>query len=136
VVAHAIEQAVNVRAGPVSVLLTAPVVATLVYLRYRDATRRALLALLAWGVLGTGAAVVVVAIWSIGYYLPRPLTDLEMLGYDFGLFLWFVLTLGAAYAIAARTGGRRAVVALLAGPVAQGAFALLVTLLVEAGLYG
>lgn len=134
-VVHAVDQTLFTRAGPIPLLLTAPVVATLVYLRFADATRRQLLALLAWGLFGTGAAVILVYLQVVGTELPRAMTGLEMVLYDLGLFLWFVVALAAAYAAAATSRGRTAVVALLLGPVIQAAFLLLMVLLVEAGLY-
>lgn len=134
-VIHAVDQALFVRAGPFPILLTAPIVATLTYLRVRNATRRRVFALLAWGFVGSGAAVLGVYLAVVGYELPRALTGLEMVLYDLGMFLWFVLTLAAAYALSAHRRGRSAVVALLLGPVVQAAFALLMVLLVESGLY-
>lgn len=98
---HLIDQALFVRAGPIPILLTAPVVATLVYLRFRDATRRRILALLAWGAVGSGIGVLGLSLSVVNYQLPRAMTDLEMILYDLGMFLWFVLALAAVYAIAA-----------------------------------
>lgn len=132
---HAVDQALFVRAGPVPILLTAPVVATLLYRRTRGVGRRAALALLAWGLVGSGAAVLAVYAGVVGFELPRALTEFERVLYDLGMFLWFVLALAGAYAVAARTRGRASVAALLLGPVAQAAYALLLRLLVAAGLY-
>lgn len=135
VVAHAVDQTLFVRAGPIPLLLTAPVVATLVYLRFADATRRQVLTLLAWGFVGSGLAVLAVYLQAVGRELPRAMTETEMVLYDLGLFLWFVVALAAAYAVAARGDGRRDVAALLLGPVVQAAFPLLMVLLVETRIY-
>lgn len=135
IAAHAVDQALFVRARPIPFLLTAPLVATLVYHRFADPTRRQILALLAWGFLASWLAVFAVYFQAVGTELLRVMTGLEMVLYDLGLFLWFVLALAAAYAFAARNSGRRAVVALLLGPFVQATFSLLMVLLVESGLY-
>lgn len=132
---HLIDQGLFARAGPIPILLTAPVVATLVYLRFRDATRGRILALLVWGAVGSGIAVLGIYVATVNYQLPRALTDLEMVLYDLGMFLWFVLALAAVYAIAARRRGRGAVGVLLLAPIAQAAFAGVMRLLVALGIY-
>lgn len=71
----------------------------------------------------------------VGYYLPRSMTELEMIVYDASLFGWFVLALGAAYVVAAQTTGRKAILAVLLGPVLQTAFPVFLVLLVEGGFY-
>lgn len=133
---HAVDQAVAFRAGPVPALVTAPVVATLVYRSTARVTTRRLAGLVTWGLVGSGAAVVAVYLTGVSYVLPRPLTGLEQVLYDAGLFLWFVLALTAAYAVAARTGGRRAVLAVACGPLVQAAFALLPVVLVAVARAG
>ncbi|SDM60460.1 hypothetical protein SAMN04487949_2229 [Halogranum gelatinilyticum] len=133
--AHAVDQMLFVRAGPIPLLLTAPVVATLLYVRLRATTRQQVLALLGWGVVGSGLAVLGVYLRVVGYYLPRPLTPTEMVLYDFGMFLWFVLGLSAVYVLAARRTGRTAIATLLLGPVVQALFGFVTVFLVETGLY-
>lgn len=132
---HAVDQLLFRRAGPIPILLTAPVVATLVYLYVRDATHQRLLALVAWGVVGSGVAVLGVYVSVVNFYLPRALTELEMVVYDLGMFLWFVLVLAGVYALAARSRRPRGVYVVLFGPLVQAAFGLLTRVLVAAGLY-
>lgn len=134
---HAVDQTLYFRAGPVPILLTAPVVATLGYLYREPATGMVrLIALLAWGGIGSGLGVLGVYLVAVSYELPRPLTSSEMLLFDLGMFLWFVLALTAAYAVAARADGMRAYVALLLGPLLQAAYGLLLVVLVTIGVYG
>lgn len=133
---HAVDQTLYTRAGPVPILLTTPVVATLVYLHYADATRRQTIALLAWGALGSAAAVLLVYLQVVGRELPRAMTGTEMVLYDLGMFLWFVFALAGAYAMAARNEDRTALVALAVAPLVQAAFPLLMDLLVATGIYG
>ncbi len=132
---HAVDQAAFVRAGPVPILLTAPAVATLVYLRVRSATRRRAFGLVGWGAVATGLGVLGVYVVAVSYQLPRALTGLEMVLYDLGMFLWFVVVLAAVYAVAASNPGRPAVFALLSAPLYQAAFGVVLVLLVEAGVY-
>lgn len=134
-VGHAVDQALFVRAGPVPAVLTAAVVATLLYLHRRDATLWQALALLAWGVVASGLGILGLYLLTVSSELPRALTETEMILYDLGLFLWFVLVLGGAYWSAAGRGRRTAAVALLLAPVAQAAYALLLVVLVVTGLY-
>lgn len=132
---HAMDQAISFRAGPVPILVTAPIVATLIYLFVRKTSAWRTLGLLAWGVVGSGLGVLGVYLVAGSYRLPRALTNWEMMVYDFGMFLWFVLALAAVYGVAASLSRRKAVVVLLSGPVVQATFALVLILLVEVGLY-
>lgn len=134
-VLHALDQAVAFRAGPVPILVTAPIVAVFTYLHFREASYQRLAALLAWGVVASGVAVVGLYLLTANYALPRPLTGAEMVAYDLGMFLWVVLALGGTYAAAARRHGRAAVLALLLSPVVQTAFAAVMVVLVESGIY-
>jgi hypothetical protein len=115
--------------------VTAPAVATLCHLRVRSATRGRILALLGWGVAGSGLGVLGVYVVAVSYRLPRALTAREMVLYDAGMFLWFVVVLAVAYAVAGRVSRRAAVAVLLGAPVAQAAYALVLVLLVEVGLF-
>jgi cytochrome c biogenesis protein CcdA len=65
------------------------------------------------------------------------MTETEMILYDLGLFLWFVLTLTASHALAARVNERPryAAAALLAGPLLQVGWVLIVIALIESGAY-
>lgn len=131
---HAVDQLLHFRAGPGPVLLTAPVVSVLAYVRLRPETdSRWLLVLLCWGALGSGLAILGVYLVATAYRLPRPMTDPEMVLYDLGLFLWFVLALAGASAFAARdAGGRsRGLAALSSGPVLQFGWILVVVALAE-----
>jgi hypothetical protein len=132
---HAIDQAAFARAGPVPILLTAPAVATLVYLRVRSATRRRTVGLVGWGAVATGLGVLGAYLVAVRYQLPRALTGLEMVLYDLGMFLWFVVVLAVVYAVAARNPGRPAVLALLSAPALQAAFGFVLVLLAEMGVY-
>jgi len=136
-VLHGIDQALGFRAGPVPVLVTAPAVAALAYRRVRpETTGRRLGLLLGWGIVGSGLAILGVFVLGTSYRLPRPMTDAELVAYDLGLFVWFVLSLTAAYALAARTPDRtRRALAVAAGPVAQVAWLPLVALAFEVGRY-
>ena len=136
-VAHLIEQFLFVRAGPVPILLTAPAVATLLYLHVRAATYQRIAALAVWGFVSSGTAMVGVYLGVVNYYLPRSLTSAEMVVYDLGLFLWFVASLSAMYGIAARAEGRpsRAKAVILSAPLVQVAWVLVVRIVVETGLY-
>lgn len=136
---HVVDQLLNFRAGPVPILFTAPAVASLAYLRYRpDTSVRTMGLLLAWGFVGTGLAILAVALHAISYQLPRAMTEPEMILYDFGLFLWFVASLSGTYTMAARTAERNrySVAMALAGPILQAGWALVVVLAVEVGGYG
>lgn len=135
-VLHMLEQAIATRAGPVPILVTAPVVAVFVYLRCHEASYQRLATLLGWGIVGSGVAVIGHYLLTVNYFLPRPLTGAEMVVYDFGMFLWYVLALAGMYTVAARSRGRTAVLVLLLAPVVQTAFALVMVILVELGLYG
>jgi hypothetical protein len=121
------------RPGPVAYLLFPTPVAVLSYLRARPGTaRRRLLGLAAWGYAGTTAAGLLVILLAIATRLPRPYEAWEFLLLDVGVFCWFVLTLTAAFLVAARTRGARATMALAAGPVMQfGGFLVLVLLTAE-----
>lgn len=134
---HGIDQLLYFRAGPIPILVTAPVVAVLTYLRMRPETGyRRLRGLLVWGLLGSGFAVLGVYLLASSHQLPRPMTEPEMVLYDFGLFLWFVLALTGAYGVAARTDRTLpATAAILAGPALQLAWTLFGLLIVESGLY-
>ena len=132
---HTLDQALYARAGPLPLLLTAPVVATLSYLSAREATRRRVFLLVAWGFVGSGVAVLLVYLAVAGHVLPRAMTESEMALYDAGMFLWFVLALAAAYVVAARRRPRETTVAVLLAPVAQSAYGLLLRALVALGLY-
>lgn len=134
-VLHALDQAVAFRAGPVPILATAPAVAVLTSLHFREASYQRLAALLVWGVVASGAAVLGLYLLTVNYTLPRPLTGMEMVAYDFGMFLWFVLALVGTYVAAARRRGRAALLALLLSPVVQCAFAVVMVVLVGFGLY-
>lgn len=136
---HVVDQLLNFRAGPVPILVTAPAVAVLAYLHYRPNTNyRSLGLLLAWGFVGTGLAILAVVLHAISYQLPRAMTEPEMILYDLGLFLWFVLSLSGAYTMAARTTERKRypVAMALAGPILQAGWGLVVILVVELGGYG
>lgn len=140
--AHGIDQFLSFRAGPIPILATAPVVAVLAYVAiHPEVSRRRVLALLSWGAVGSGLAILAFFVIGVQYQLPRPLTGLEMVVLDFAMFLWFVGTLTAAYVAAAsiesttRTGNRRSIVAIIAGPVLQATFVLLVVVLGEIGAY-
>lgn len=132
---HAIDQSVAFRAGPVPILVTAPVVATLCYLRVREASARRILGLLGWGVVGSGLGVLGVYVVAMSHRLPRALTGPEMVLYDLGMFLWFVVALAVAYAVAGSVSRWSAAAVLLGAPVAQASFALATVLLAELGLF-
>lgn len=83
---HAIDQSTAFRVGPVPILVTAPVVATLCYLRVREASWKRILGLLGWGVASSGLGVLGVYVVAVSYRLPRALTGPEMALYDLGLF--------------------------------------------------
>ncbi|GCF12695.1 hypothetical protein Harman_06300 [Haloarcula mannanilytica] len=136
-VAHLVDQFLFVRAGPVPILVTAPVAATLLYLHLRAATYQRIAALAVWGFLGSGAAILGVYLGVVNYYLPRALTGTETGVYDLGLFLWFVASLTVMYGVAARAEGRptRATAAVLLAPVVQVTWLALVRLVVETVLY-
>lgn len=133
--ADALDQALFVRAGPLPLLVTAPLVGTLVYVRFRPASTHRLLGLLAWGFAGSGVAGLVVSLRVLGYVRPRQMTGVEMVLYDLAMFLWFVLGLALAYWLAARREGRGGVVYVGLAPVVQASFALVLMVLVETGLY-
>lgn len=122
IVLHAADQLLHARAGPVPVVVTAPAVAVLTYRYLHPEPRlRWLLALLCWSALGTGVAVLGAFVAGTTYRLPRPMTGTEMVLYDLGLFLWFVLSVPGAFALVARRTDRRRYVtaAALLGPVLQ-----------------
>lgn len=131
---HAIEQAMFLRAGPLPVFLTAPVVATLAYLHIRATTYRRVAALTVWGALSTGCGVALLSLATVNDTLPRVTTEWEMVAYDLGLFCWFVLSLAGVYVLAARMRRRERLVLSLA-PAVQGAFAATMRLLVVTGRY-
>ncbi|WP_152041919.1 hypothetical protein [Salinigranum salinum] len=124
----------NPRPGPVAYLLTPTPVAVLLYVRDRPTTgRRRLLALGAWGFVGTTAAGLLTVLVALGTRLPRPYEAWEFFLLDLGVFLWFVVALAGAFVVAARQHGRRERLALAAGPVAQfGGFLLTTFLTAEA----
>lgn len=130
IILHAIDQALAFRAGPIPILLTAPIVGTLVYLHFRDVTMRWIIGLAVWGFVGSGIAVIGVYLRVVNVILPRSLTESEMVLYDFGMFLWFVCALAAVYALAAHSPRRRAVGLVLISPIAQAAFGALITLFI------
>ncbi|MDS0297378.1 hypothetical protein NDI76_01310 [Halogeometricum sp. S1BR25-6] len=132
---HAIDQSIAFRAGPGPILVTAPVVATLCYLRVREASSKRILGLLGWGVAGSGLGVLGVYVVAVSYLLPRELTGQEMVLYDLGMFLWFVVALAAAYVVAGSVSRPLAAAALLGAPVAQASVTLVLVLLVELGLF-
>lgn len=135
---HGVDQLLHFRAGPIPVLVTAPTVAVLTYLYMRSETRLGrLVALLGGGFVGTGLAVLGVYVVASSYRLPRPMTDPELVLYDFGLFLWFVLSLAGVYAVVARRTDqvRYGLTAVLFGPLLQFTWILLFVVLVEAGRY-
>ncbi|EMA29716.1 hypothetical protein [Haloarcula japonica] len=136
-VGQMVDQFLFVRAGPVPILVTAPVTATLLYLHAKPASYQRVAALAVWGFIGSGAAILGVYLGTVNYYLPRSLTATEMVGYDLGLFLWFVAALTAMYGLAARTADRpfRATALLLSAPLVQVAWVGLTRLVVETGLY-
>lgn len=135
---HVLEQVLYVRAGPVPILATAPLIAVLAYVHRRPNTgiRRGIV-LLGWGFVGSGVALLGVIFYALSFELPRSMTEPEMIVYDLGLFLWFVGSLTAAYAVAARVNDRTRHLAtvVLLGPVLQLGWILLVTLFVYSGLY-
>lgn len=115
-----VDATVSVRPGPLAYLLTPTAVALLLYLRGRPTTSKGrLVALAIWGLVGTAAAGLLTIIVAIGTRLPRPYEAWELFLLDLGVFVWFVLALSGAFAVAARTRGWRSLIALLAGPIAQ-----------------
>jgi hypothetical protein len=126
------------RAGPVPVLVFAPSVAVLTYLYLRPETKlRWALVLFCWGAIGSGLAILGVYLVGTSYQLPRPMTDPELVLYDLGLFLWFVLLLTGVYAGAARDVGRvrHRLVPVLLGPFLQFVWILVVVALAELGRF-
>lgn len=87
--------------------MTAPLIAvfTYVHLRPNIGVRR-VIALIRWGFVGSGVALLGVVFRALIFELLRAMTESEMIVYDLGLFLWFVFSLTAAYAVAARMNGR------------------------------
>jgi hypothetical protein len=135
---HVLDQALYVRAGPVPILVTAPLVAVLTYVHLLPKTGlRRIGLLLVWGFVGSGIALLGVVFHALTSELPRAMTEMEMILYDLGLFLWFVLTLTASHALAARVNERPryAAAALLAGPLLQVGWVLIVIALIESGAY-
>lgn len=136
---HSVDQALHVRAGPIPILVTAPTVATLVYLYGRPRTTGTQFGiLLVWGAGGTGLAILGMYLHATTYELPRAMTGPEMLLYDLGPFLWFVVALTGAYAFSSRPleRDRYRVAAIIAGPILQLGWAVVVVGLVEVGGYG
>lgn len=135
-VLQALFQATAFRGGPVPITVT-PLVAVLAYARLRpEAGVRKLAVLAAWAIVGTGLALLGYILHPVSYRLPRSMSGSKMVLYDVGTFLWFVVALTAAYAVAARTyDGWRVAVAAGAGPLVQAAWLLLVIVLVETGAY-
>lgn len=137
-VVHVVDQLLQFRSGPIPVLLVAPVVAVLAYRHVRPETPpRRFVLLLCWGVVGSGLAVLGVFVVATSYRLPRPLTGPETVLYDLGLFLWFVLSLTGTYAAVARRVDRHryALAGVLAGPLVQFSWILLVVAVAEADRY-
>lgn len=135
---HAIDQMLYFRAGPIPILITASTVAVLAYLYVRPETRiRWLVVLLCWGVVGSGLALLGVFLIGSSYQLPRSMTDQELVLFDLGLFLWFVLALAGAYVLAARSidSNRQTLAAALTGPFLQFAWMPVFIVLVELGQY-
>lgn len=134
---HGIDQTLHFRAGPIPALVTAPLVAGLTY-RYLqpDTTNRRLVVVLGWGIIGSVLSLLGVYLHATSYQLPRAMTEPEMVLYDLGLFLWFVVSLSSAYALGARFAGQRRFVAILSGPLLQAAWVLVIVFVVEVGLYG
>lgn len=131
---HVLDQALHFRAGPVPILVTAPLVAVLTYLHLRPETgKRRMAIFVGWGFVGTGLALLGFVLHALSFELPRAMTEPELIVYDLGLFLWFVLSLTVAYSLAARANGRdrREVAAILSGPVLQLGGILLLSLLLE-----
>lgn len=134
---HGIDQTLHFRAGPIPALVTAPLVAGLTYRYFQpDTTIRRLVVVVGWGAVGSGLSLLGVYLHATSYQLPRAMTELEMVLYDLGLFLWFVLALTSAYALGARVAGRYRLVALLSGPLLQAAWVLVIVFVVEVGLFG
>lgn len=134
--AHGVDQMLHFRAGPVPLVVVSPAVSVLAYLHVRPETRpRWLVVLLCWGAVGSGVAVIGVYLVATSYRLPRPMSEPELVLFDLGLFLWFVLSLAGVYALAARSGGRvrRGLDPVLFGPVLQFAWILVVIGAFEAG---
>lgn len=134
---HAIDQVANPRAGPVPVLVTAPLVACLAYVAASaQVDRRRFGFLVLWSFVGTGLALLAVVAVATTEYLPRALADPEQVLWDTALFVWFVVALALPYAVAARWDGRKASALIVAGPVLQALYAGLLALLVRYGVYG
>lgn len=122
-----VDATLNPRPGPIAYLVTPPTVAFLSYLRVRPTVdRRRLLALGAWGLVGTTAAGLSTVVVALATRLPRPYEAWELFTLDLGAFVWFVVALAGAFVAAGRTRGWRTTVSLLAGPVAQFAGVVLV----------
>lgn len=139
VLMHAVDQFLHLRAGPIPILVTAPTVASLAFLYSRPNTSlRRVGLLLLWGFIGTGLAVIAVALHAISYQLPRAMTELEMVLYDLGMFLWFVFSLAGAYRAAARVTERNGylLAVILVGPIVQVGWALVVVLAVMVSGFG
>lgn len=132
---HAVDQMPSFRAGPVPILVTAPIVATLVYLSVRRTPARRAFGLLTWGVVGSGLGVLGYYLVGVSYQLPRALTDWGLIVADHGMFLRFVHALAAVYGVAARLPRWTAVAALLSAPVVQATFAVALIVLVELGRF-
>lgn len=131
----AIDQVANPRAGPVPVLVTAPLIASLAYVRNSDGVdRRQFGFLVLWSFLGTALALLFVVAYVQSGRLPEPATDVDRVVWDTGLFLWFVLALSAAYGLSARWDGKRAGATAVVGPLLQAAYVVILTVLVDAGL--
>lgn len=125
-----VDATLHLRPGPLAYLLVPTPVAGLLYLRERPSTgHRRLVGLTVWGLAGTTAAGLLTILVALATRLPRPYEAWEFFLLDLGVFCWFVVALAGAFVVAARTRGRRAAVALAAGPVAQFGGYLLTALL-------
>lgn len=133
---HAVDQLLFFRAGPVPIVVAGAVIAPLVALRYRPAMGAVrLVALGAWAALVSGVGVVLVYIQALSRDLPRPLSGPEMVVFDLGMFLWFVLALAGCSALAVRRSNPKALLVLAAAPAVQGAYGLVLPVLVAVGIY-
>ncbi|MFC7078675.1 hypothetical protein [Haloarcula halophila] len=135
-VAHAVDQLLFLRAGPIPILVAGPVVATLLFARVRPRTPPLqTVGLLLWGAAGSGIAVLLVYVQAVSMELPRPLSGTEMVLFDVGMFCWFVGVLAAGYAHAAGQRPDRAVALLAVLPILQAAYVLGLGVLVVLGVY-
>jgi hypothetical protein len=139
---HTVDQYLFFRAGPIPILVTAPTVAVLAYVAIAPGVSgRRIVGLLAWGGVGSGLAILTYFLVGVSYRLPRTPSGREMVLFDLVVFLWFVGALTASYAAAASIESaagvrdRRPLAAIIAGPVLQATFILLVVALIEARRY-